>query len=127
MIAWLKLAQGYHTAPHCSDQGSGLDLQRHPCLPHPLYMDRQKTDVTIVLHLDANGVADAAHELEVRAIQLPCALAAPQEMPAAVVPAREIPLQSRRSSRRLLLVQQSDPGMFLQGQASAATLRAASS
>ena len=38
-------------------------------------------------HLDADGVADAAEELEVRAVQLPRALAAPQEVAAAVVPA----------------------------------------
>ena len=40
-----------------------------------------------VTDLDADGVADAAQELEVGAVQLPRALAAPQEVAAAVVPA----------------------------------------
>ncbi len=38
--------------------------------------------------LHADGVADAAQELDVGAVQLTRALAAPQEVPAAVVPAR---------------------------------------
>lgn len=38
-------------------------------------------------HLNADGVPDAAHELEVRAVHLARALPAPQEVTAAVVPA----------------------------------------
>ena len=44
--------------------------------------------------LDADGVGDAAHELHMRAVQLPSALAAPQHVPRAVVPARTVITQS---------------------------------
>ena len=53
---------------------------------------------TFAADLDADGVADAAQELEVGAVQLPRALAAPQEVPAAVVPA---PSRSHVESTRV--------------------------
>ena len=43
--------------------------------------------VAIRKHLDPNGVPDATHELEMRAVHLARALPAPQEVTAAVVPA----------------------------------------
>jgi hypothetical protein len=46
----------------------------------------QLAGVHLVGHLDADGVADAAQELDVRVVQLARALAAPQEVAGAAVP-----------------------------------------